>query len=304
MNKTIKKYVIALTICLFVTGCSTRQPDQAKLCPLYATISTGHIEYYQIGSGSPIVLIAGYATDVTSWNRDFLAALAKQHRLIILNNRNVGSSRVSTSHYDSRDMANDVAQLIQHLQLKKPSVLGISMGGMIAQQVAVSHAKETGSLILINTAIAGKKGVRPAPDIEKSMLNIPPNKLGFYSVAVRSFFPTEWKARMASSLMVDRFQPALHHDIDLSAVMPEQRRVILKWADDNVTAKKIQNVNMPTLILNGRADRVIPPINSEILATNIPHATLRRWRDGGHAMIYQYPKEMAEVINQFLASVT
>jgi pimeloyl-ACP methyl ester carboxylesterase len=54
------------------------------------------------------------------------------------------------------------------------------------------------------------------------------------------------------------------------------------------------------LIMNGEADVVIPPINSVILSQQIKHSRLMRWKDGGHAMIYQYPKEMAEDINQFI----
>ena len=57
---------------------------------------------------------------------------------------------------------------------------------------------------------------------------------------------------------------------------------------------------MPVLILNGTADAVIPPINSSILVQTIPHAELIRWKDGGHAMIYQYPKQIAQCIDNFI----
>lgn len=83
--------------------------------------------------------------------------------------------------------------------------------------------------------------------------------------------------------------------------MPQQRQLIERWLDDNATAKKISQLPMPVLVLNGEADIVIPPVNSEILANTIPHAQLVRWKEGGHAMIYQYPVEMGNKINHFIA---
>jgi pimeloyl-ACP methyl ester carboxylesterase len=71
---------------------------------------------------------------------------------------------------------------------------------------------------------------------------------------------------------------------------------------DDTTGEKIKYLTMPVLILNGEADAVIPPANSLILARTIPHAQLVRWKTGGHAMIYQYPDEMATAINRFINS--
>lgn len=285
---------------VFLSGCSSHYAAQSQATPRYASVEQGQIEYYRIGKGSPIVLIPGYATDATSWNRDFLAELSEQHELIILNNRNVSGSRFNTTQYSSKALANDVDQLIRHLRLQKPAVLGISMGGMIAQQVAAQHPKDVGQLILINTAISGHKSVRPNKAMEEKMLNIPASNVGFYHVAVNSFFPTSWKPQAAYSLANDRFKPGVYHEIDRQAVTPQQRELLMTWANDNATAKKLGKLPVPTLVLNGEADIVIPPVNSVILAKTIPHAQLIRWKDGGHAMIYQYPTDIAESINDFI----
>jgi pimeloyl-ACP methyl ester carboxylesterase len=288
---------LILLLAITLSGCSTYYPAQAQAKPHYVAVPHGRIEYYRIGQGSPIVMIAGYATDVSSWNRQFLAALASQHQLIIINNRNVAGSRMEGGDYDSHDCADDVYRVIKALHLKKPAVLGISMGGMIAQQVAVMYPDSVGRLILINTAIAGHEGVHPSPEMEKRMLNIPNNKLGFYAIAIDSFFPTTWKARMAYSLAADRFQPDNYNEIDFTTVAPQQRELLKRWGTDDLTAKKLGHLKMPVLILNGEADIVIPPINSSILAKKIPHATLVRWKQGGHAMIYQFPDAIAQTIN-------
>ncbi len=303
----IKWFVLSLVLVL--SGCTTYHQSKysteylRKLPSHYSPIKNGHIEYYRFGSGHPIILITGYVTDVSSWNREFLLTLAEQHQVIVLNNRNVGRSSVKPSHYESQDLANDIYQLIQALGLKKPAILGISMGGMIAQQLAVLHPDKIGQLILINTAIAGKEAVHPSAKIKNKMFAMPKNKLERFMVAVEIFFPASWRMRMAYALAMERFQPQNYKEIDAIAIMSQQRGLVMQWIKDNATAKKIAKLNLPVLILNGEADVVIPPINSVILARNIPHAQLTRWKEGGHAMIYQYPEQIADVINYFIAEM-
>ncbi len=295
-------YVFVL---LLLSGCSTYHPSETdnlrQLAPHYVTTKQGQIEYYRAGQGTPIVLIPGYATDVSSWNREFLAALAMQHQIIILNNRDVGGSHTLSTSYESKDLANDTYQLIQQLKLKKPTIIGISMGGMIAQQFAVLHPKSLSHLVLINTAIAGKQSVRPTLAMQNKLQHIPTNKLGFYLSAVDLFFPSGWKKNMSYSLIVDRFQPRDLKEVDIDAIMLRQQNLVEHWLNDDKTAKKIQQLQIPVLILNGTADIIIPPINSIVLANTIPHAKLVRFINGGHAMIYQFPKEMANQINHFIA---
>lgn len=294
------KHTIWFAIIIILSGCAAYRCFDTKLRPQFVQISNGRLEYYSFGHGSPIVLISGYATDVSSWNNEFLNALALHHQLIVVNNRNVGGSAIESSNYQSQDLAQDISQLIQHLKLKHPAILGLSMGGMIAQQVAVLHANQISKLILINTAIAGEQSVHPKPEMEKRLLNIPKNKIGLYLVAVNSFFPAGWKLKMAYKLAVDRFQPRNYGQINLSKMVPVQQTLLMAWTKDNITAKKLKNLPMPVLILSGEADQVLPPANSLILAKTIPQVKLVKWKEGGHAMIYQYPKQMANTINQFI----
>lgn len=303
------RHWLALLLIILMSGCAThRQFDNhfsvenlKKITPQYAAIQNGRLEYYRFGHGSPILLIPGYVTDITSWNKRFLAVLAEKHQLIIFNNRNVGGSYVQSDHYQSQDLAKDTHQLIKTLHLKKTTVLGVSMGGMIAQQLAVLYPNEISQLILVNTAIAGKQSIKPSPATEKIMLNMPASKVGRYMVALKSFFPASQRTQMGFVLAFDRFQPKNYTEINSDSVISQQRFLILQWTKDNATAKKLGRLNLPVLILNGVADEVIPPVNSEILARVIPHAELKRWQNGGHAMIYQYPENIANVINDFIA---
>lgn len=295
---------------LILSGCSTYHAaiykptikSMNKSLPHYACTSKGQIEYYRFGNGTPIILIPGYATDVSSWDRYFLAGLAQHHQLIVSNNRNVGCSCTASTSYQTKELANDIYDLIRQLKLKKPSVIGISMGGMIAQHLAVLHPEALSHVILINTAIAGNQAVLPSPDIQGKLAHLPKNKIGFYLSAIELFSSPSWKMQMANSLATERFLPQELADIDYATVMPQQQPAIRHWFSNNAVAKEISKIQLPVLILNGEADIVIPPINSVILAETIPHAQLVRWKEGGHAMIYQYPEEMAEIINKFISS--
>lgn len=294
---------------MFIAGCSTYHQSTHQyateklntLTPHYIVTDQGQIEYYRCGNGTPILLIAGYATDVSSWNREFLATLAQHHLIIVPNNRHVGGSKNFSDSYQVHDLANDMYKLIQKLRLKKPAVVGISMGGMIAQKLAVLHPEKLGYLILINTAIGGEKSVPPSSYIKEKLLTLPKNKVGFYLTAIDLFFPSNWKMKMAYSLIIERFQPQMLTQIDFDLVMPKQQQLILNWRHDRSIDKNLNKLKLPVLILNGEADVVIPPVNSEILANTVAHARLIRWPEGGHAMIYQYPEEIGNEINKFIA---
>lgn len=304
------KKCLSLILVLLLSGCSTYSQykpyhplsieSQNKLQPHYVAVNHGQLEYYQLGHGSPIVLITGYAMDISSWNRQFLATLAEKHRVIVFNNRNVGKSFIHSIHYEAIDLANDTYQLIQNLHLKKPAVLGISMGGIIAQQLAVIHPDKLGQLILINTVIAGKQAVHPEARTEEKIWNMPTHNVGRFVAGLNLFFPPASRWQMGVALLRDRFQPKTYTEIKPAIVMPQQRRLVMHWVSDDATAKRIAHLALPVLILNGEADSVIPPVNSIILARTIPHSELIRWNEGGHAMIYQYPVNLADAVNAFL----
>ena len=129
---------------------------------------------------------------------------------------------------------------------------------------------------------------------------MPTSKLGRYRIAVKVFFPASEQTAIGFALIFDRFQPSKYTEIDPSTVIAQQRSLVLQWTKNEAAAKKIARLTMRVLILNGTADAVIPPINSDILANTIPHAKLKRWQNGGHAMIYQYPESIANTINEFL----
>lgn len=301
----MKRYLLLLA--LLLTSCAQQQVQvphpvvMSQLMPRYVQVPDGRIEYYRFGHGTPIVLIPGYATDVTSWNQAFLQTLAAQHEVILPNNRYVAGSQMKVKPYQLKEMANDTYAVISALHLKKPAVLGISMGGMIAQQLAILHQNKLGAVVLVNTAIAGDQSVHPAPAVEQQLRNLPTDQMGFYHAAIQLFFPPYSRRSMSVVVLQNRFTPAKYTHINRAAVMPAQKRAIENWGRNNTAAHQLKTLHIPVLILSGTKDIVLPPKNAMILANNIPNARLIYWRQGGHSMLYQFPVKIADTINQFLS---
>jgi pimeloyl-ACP methyl ester carboxylesterase len=273
-----------------------------NLTPKIIEVPQGKIEYYRFGHGTPLILIAGYFANVKSWNIPFLKALAAEHDVIIFDNRNVGGSVSSSKSYTAFDLARDVKNLLKTLHISHANILGISMGGMIAQQFAISYPEMVDHLILVNTFIAGIPPVMPSEQVQADLYSVPKGKLKQYSMALRILFPPEDRRKMFFAFAFDRFNPHFKEAPLSQSVVIQQQNLVHAWIKDTKALKKIQRLKMPVLILSGGSDYVIPFSNADVLKKEIPKAKLVRWEDGGHAMTFQHPESIASSINQWLSN--
>ncbi len=297
----MKKLFLLIVLSFFVCSPTYTQTLSNELVPYFVNTSGGKIEYYRFGHGTPLILIAGYFANVKSWSMSFLKALSAEHDVVILDNRNVGGSFNSAKSYTAFDLARDVNDLISALHFSHVNVLGISMGGMIAQQFAISYPKKVDHLILVNTFIAGIEPTLPSKQVEDDLYHQPHGKLSQYLMALRVLFPPEARFKMFFRFMGDRFNPTTTETALSPSVIKQQQGLVLAWIKDTNALQKIRQLKIPVLILSGGADEIIPYRNTDILKQEIPHAVMVRWQRGGHAMTFQYPREIALVINQWLS---
>lgn len=306
MKKILILVIFVITNCFFIEALadeianSSYQSITNNLTPQVIKIPGGKIEYYRFGHGTPLVLITGYFANVKSWNMPFLKSLAALHDVIIFDNRNVGGSVNSSTHYAARDLADDLHYLLKALNLSHINLLGISMGGMIAQQFAIAYPKSVDHLILINTFIAGIPPTLPSQQVTEDLYNQPHGKFRQYLMALRILFPPQVRTRMFFVFIRDRFNPHTEEAKLSPTVIKQQQALVLAWMKDTAALLKIRQLKMPVLILSGGSDYVIPYSNSNVLNKEISHSKLIRWQDGGHAMIFQYPESIANTINQWL----
>jgi len=303
MRKIIKKNLIFFLwiILSSLIGTANAYPTLSnKLTPHIVEIPGGKIEYYRFGHGTPLVLITGYFANVKSWSYSFLKTLATDHDVIILDNRNVGGSSNSSKKYRAIDLASDVNNLLKSLNISHADIFGISMGGMIAQQYAISYPQSVDHLILMNTFIAGQQPALPSKKIQADFYNMPKGKFKQYLLALRVLFPPQTRAKMFFVFLHDRFNPNTVEAPLSPTVVKQQQKLVFAWIKDTYALQKIKELKIPVLIMSGGMDYVIPSVNSDVLNKEIPHSKLIRWEDGGHAMIFQYPVAMAKVINDWL----
>ena len=269
------------------------EPD----CSAMVEVQGVQIVYRRIGRGPPLLVLNGFAATSADWDPSFIVQLASRHELILLNNRGIGGSTDDGKSFDIGKLADDAAQVIETLGFERTSVLGWSMGGFIAQTLALEHPERVDKLILLATDPGGTDADLASPAVWSQLINT-------------SGTPHEQARRLLSLLLplgvAERFYRQFG-DIIASAraqlspgLLQRQAAAMDAW-HRNAAANRLQQICVPVLIATGTEDVVIPPSNALKLVNAIPGAWLAQFPRSGHAFIAQYPHALAQLINSFLA---
>lgn len=259
----------------------------------------GDIAYYRFGHGTPIVLQTGFRATLAEWDAAFLTDLARRHEVIVFDNRGIGRSEPAASSFSVRDMTLDAAALIDTLRLADVTFVGWSMGGAIAQQLALDPPLVVRHIVLLSAPAPGSLGEPVTPDVEATLSGQPGTT---FMDVMRVLFPSTAVDAAQRCFRQNMFQPADYQPPAISATVTEGQSALLHdWAGDEAAAAALKNVQLATLLLTGADDKVLPRRNSQAIAGQIPHAQLLVVRSAGHAMMYQYPHALAAAINAFIA---
>jgi pimeloyl-ACP methyl ester carboxylesterase len=154
-----------------VSGASATVPSITSIPIQVIHTTDGSVSYRSDGTGQPLVLIMGYSGSQDDWVPDFVNALAVQHRVIIFDNAGIGQTTMPAGTLSVSGMADQTAALIAALGLKHPDVLGWSMGGMVAQALAVLHPGDVQRLVLSATYSGNGKATSPSPANASALVN-------------------------------------------------------------------------------------------------------------------------------------
>jgi pimeloyl-ACP methyl ester carboxylesterase len=250
------------------------------------------VAYREIGSGPPLVLIAGYGSTMQVWDRRFVDPLAENHRVVIFDNAGIGKTANLPKPLTVDEMANQTSALITTLGLKQPSVLGWSMGGMIAQALAVLHPSQVGHLVLCATYPGTGTVVPPQANID-ALTSGNANK------ELAQLFPADQSVAQSTYLVaVSEFPPGPSAS---RAVIAAQATASLMWFDgDDPAGIKTGQISVPTLVADGTVDRLNSIANAHHIASLIPGSTLVPYPDAGHAFLFQDQAAFVPVIESFL----
>ncbi|HEV8038326.1 MAG TPA: alpha/beta fold hydrolase [Bryobacteraceae bacterium] len=245
------------------------------------------------GQGAPILLIMGLGYPSQMWYRT-RPLLAERYRTIALDNRGVGRSDMPPGPYPILVMAEDAAAVLDAAAVDSAHVYGVSMGGMIAQEFALQFPHRARSLILGCTAAGGPTAVRAEPEVTQLLMSR------------GQMTPTE-AAEAAVPFIYDSGTPRARIDEDLAArkdwlARPEayinQLMGILAWE----AYSRLDRINVPTLVIHGEADRLVPPANGKLIAARIPGAKLVLIPNAGHIFSTDQPDAAHQPVLEFLAA--
>jgi 3-oxoadipate enol-lactonase len=239
----------------------------------------------------------GLGGDSTAWPFQ-LAALTPRHRVLVFDNRGAGRSDAPDMAYSTRGMAGDLLALLDELGVGRAHLLGLSLGGAIAQE-AVLAAPERFVSLQLHATWAGPHPYFQALVAAVRMARLEFDREGFYRVlSVWLFSPTSFVTQPELIELV--IQRAIHHPypVPLHAYLRQTEAVL-----GHDARERLHLIRCPTLVAVGTQDLITPPIMAEELAGGIPGARIRRLPDAGHGAVWEAPDAFNQLCLDFLDGV-
>ncbi|MFZ5631304.1 MAG: alpha/beta fold hydrolase [Bacillota bacterium] len=249
------------------------------------------IYYESRGDGFPLVMIMGLGGNIDWWPPELLDRLAQRYMLLVFDNRGAGRSDAPAVDYSISMFARDTVDLMSLLGIKRAHVFGVSMGGMIAQEMALSYPGRVEKLVLGCTNCGPGHSVPAPAEVIALLLNqsaAPPAEI------LKILFPEDYIAQNMDKIgeFVRRYTVA--------PIAPEAHKRQLGAIAAFNSYDRLARITAPTLVITGDRDVLIPPENSEILARNIPGARMITVKGCGHGFVGQAPDEVFEMLQEFL----
>jgi len=250
------------------------------------------IAWSERGAGEPLLLIGGYGTTRLIWEEATLDRLAERYRVIAFDSRGMGDTEAGSREFSIRQFAEDAFGLLQALGIENCSVLGWSMGSLIAQELALAHPERVDRLVLY----ASYADWSTPPSLETIELlsdtSGTPEERGMRWV--QTLFPPQWLSTHGKRVGEIFSRP-------LGKIPGEsvkrQQEAIEKWEGSR---DRLGLLETPTLLLCGKEDVLVPPENSLLMAGLLPKATLRILPDMGHGLMFQDPETFCSIVLGFL----
>jgi pimeloyl-ACP methyl ester carboxylesterase len=256
-------------------------------------VGVGEIEldYERTGSGPPLLAIMGMSGTALSWGEPFLQALRREHEVIVYDHRGVGASTPLEGSLTIAQMADDAAGLLRALEIDSADVLGISMGGMIAQELALKHPGLVRTLTLGCTYSGGEGSALAGPDVAQRLGEAMMS--GDRARALR----TAWEVNVSPDFAADEeayatfVAQAMRRAVAVPVIMAQMQACMAHDTKDRLAA-----LEAPTLVIHGTLDQMLPVENGRMIAGLIPGAELEILDGVGHMFFVERPEQSAAMI--------
>jgi pimeloyl-ACP methyl ester carboxylesterase len=281
---------------------SRRARSSTNAEEIHVLAKSGDVEVsYTVEGQGPetVLLLMGLGGRALDWGTDFPTALASDYRVVRVDNRGVGASPRAAGGYELADLARDAVAVLDVVGAPKAHVIGISMGGMIAQLLAIEHAARVDRLVLLSTNFGGHTVEPPHP--EAMALFDPTTFLQRGKDPIEMFRHT--LSVIAAPGFVDRDAravTALLENVRMQPTHPGAFMAQLQAVLMSDRSELVGRIRKPTLVIHGDQDRLIPASNGRALAERIPGAKFELLEGCGHMPMWEKPEELARLVKTFL----
>jgi 3-oxoadipate enol-lactonase len=251
------------------------------------------LHHVRRGGGEPLLLIQGMSGTHVSWGEPFLGLLEADFDLVAYDHRGIGFSPDAKGAFSIGDLAQDAVALLDELGWERAHVAGISMGGMVAQELAIAHGERIRTLTLGCTYAGGPTGALAAPEalreLSEAMMS------GDRERALRATYAIN----LSADFSADEANFGAFREMALE--VPARLRTILLQMQaiaGHDTSARLASIDRPTLVIHGTADRMLPPSNGEAIAAAIPGARLELLQGAGHMFWWERPEHSAALVRE------
>lgn len=260
---------------------------------------SGRKVYYELHGehdGIPLMLVMGTGGSCRGWLPLQVPDFSQRHRTLIFDHRGVGGSDDAAEPMTTASMADDTVGLLDALDIERTHVLGLFMGGMIAQEMALRHADRVAKLVLA--------GTYSRPDAKRRMLLEQWSALALAGVPIEILVRERllWTLQDETLEQTDLIdQMVTFFTRDGAPVAPEVFAQQCRACIEHDTADRLREIAQPTLVICGRRDRLTPPALHRELADEIPDAHLVTIQYGAHLVMAESAEQFNRAVLQFLA---
>jgi 3-oxoadipate enol-lactonase len=250
------------------------------------------LHFVRAGSGEPMLLIQGMSATHMAWGRAFLAPLEQSFECVVFDNRGMGLSGQAELPFGVTDLAGDVVALLDALEIERAHVVGISMGGMIAQELALAHPERIRSLTLGATYCGGPEGTLMG-DEDLRMLGA-----AMASGDREQVLRAMWEINLSPGFRAEESRYGVFQEMAVALRAPQE--VIfqqMKACAAHDTSTRLAGIEVPTQVIHGTQDRLLG-VNNGIQIAALLSVEPQLLEDVGHMFWWEQPERSAALVRE------